>query len=231
MDYFEAFRFPFRSPKWGMNLLYGSLMMMIPLVGPIVLLGYFGDVLDILRKDRDSAPPDLDFGRFGKNLERGIWPFLASLLATLLIVPLFLVAATPLLAIPAMRLEGTVLLVPIGLTLVLVVVAWVAAILIMTPAHLHAMEARKIEFGAWPGFINEFIRRVGTETLVGTLCLMAGSLPLMIAGYACCIVGVYPAVTIFQYAQWHLMFQLYDLFLERGGQRIVLIGASDDWIS
>lgn len=231
MDYFEAFRFLFRSPKWGMNLLYGSVLGLIPVIGPIVLIGYFGDVTDMLLKNPAAAPPDLDFGRFGKYLERGIWPFLASMLVGLLLIPLGILAFSPLLAISALNLDGPVVLAPVLLTVVLLLAAVAAAALVSTPVNLHAIESRKLDLGAWPRFVNDFIRRVGTETLLGTLFLSVACVPLFLAGYACCFIGVYPAMTLFLYAQWHVIFQLYALYLERGGEAVGAIPADDVWIS
>lgn len=231
MEYLGAFQYPFRSPRWGTNLFYGSLLMLIPLVGPIALLGYLGEASDLLLKDRNAAPPDLDFNRFGKYLERGVWPFLATFLASFAMVAFVFLAMSPTLAIPLLKLEGPAAVVPVILAVVLGIVGAAFSIILMTGVALHAMESRKLDVSAWPGFLKDFTRRVGIEAILVQVFIFLAGIPLAIAGYACCFVGVFPATTLLQFAHWFLIFQLYELYMERGGMPIGLVEAPDDWLS
>lgn len=53
--------------------------------------------------------------------------------------------------------------------------------------------------------------------LIAWLFLMATSIPLAIVGYLMCFIGMYPAMGLITVAQWHLDFQLYHLYVSRGG--------------
>jgi hypothetical protein len=113
MDYLGSYRFVFRSRNWAMNLLFAVLCSLIPAIGPIVLMGYFFEVIEYLIRRRqrgkafdyppeaiseplldalpvDSAPdsesyPDFTFDRFSEYLSRGIWPFLLQLIVGLVL--------------------------------------------------------------------------------------------------------------------------------------------------
>jgi hypothetical protein len=45
---------------------------------------------------------------------------------------------------------------------------------------------------------------------------------LGIAGLMVCFIGVFAAAGLIAFAQYHLMYQLYELYLERGGTPIPL---------
>jgi hypothetical protein len=113
MRYLQSYSFMFSSRNWTTNLLLASLCVLIPAVGPIILIGYLFEVIDALlarrpwpdsrRADQPSdaitsqplAPsttespthagdyPDLTFDRLGEYLTRGIWPFLVQLIVNL----------------------------------------------------------------------------------------------------------------------------------------------------
>jgi hypothetical protein len=45
---------------------------------------------------------------------------------------------------------------------------------------------------------------------------------LMIGGFMLCCVGAFPAATLALFANAHLLYQLYEVYLFRGGQPIPL---------
>jgi hypothetical protein len=88
----------FKSPQWKSNFLLGAVAILIPLVGPLVLTGW--QVTGLwARGDREEPGkfPPFDFQYFGKYLERGLWPFLVNLGASLVLVPVILCTMLPLL--------------------------------------------------------------------------------------------------------------------------------------
>src|SRR5215510_11178225 len=97
MRYFGAYRSFFESPKWAMHLLIGAGCQFIPIVGPLVLMGYFYIVIEAKHRHGDPQFPDFDLDRLGVYLMRGVWPFLVALVASLplivLIVPAFIAIA------------------------------------------------------------------------------------------------------------------------------------------
>ena len=95
----------FKSPKWMMNLLLGGVCVLIPVVGPMVVLGWLITGFWARQDESFETFPDFDFSHFGKYLERGLWPFLVTFVAgvgvSIVLVPLFWI-----LMIPAMLAGG-----------------------------------------------------------------------------------------------------------------------------
>jgi hypothetical protein len=229
MRYWNAYRFAFAHPnKWN-NLLMGGVCMLIPLVGPLVLIGFLCDALAPRPIDDGTGRllppprpphlpyPDFKFDRFMEYLERGLWPFLVSLVVGLVMVPVGFLVMVPAFLIMAPGVT-TGLKVVLGVVTVLLVLAMMVGSLVLTlPFMMRA--ALLQEFGpafSW-AWAKDFLARTWRETLVAVLFLCATGIPLAIVGYLMCFVGMYPAMALFTFAQWHLDFQLYDLYLSRGG--------------
>ena len=78
------------------------------------------------------------------------------------------------------------------------------------------------EFGpsfSWP-WIWDFTRQMWPEILISSLFVIVTAFPLMLVGYAMCLIGMYPAMALMTITQWHLHFQVYRIYLARGGERI-----------
>jgi hypothetical protein len=75
MRYLQSYTFVFGSPNWTTNLLLASLCVLIPAVGPIILIGYLFEVIDALL-GRRPWPPD------SKTADRPTEAITAQLLAT-----------------------------------------------------------------------------------------------------------------------------------------------------
>jgi hypothetical protein len=229
MDYFGALGVAFRSPRWGINLLSGSILLFLPIVGPLVLLGYMGSVVDILMKDPRAAPPEFDWDQFVPYLTRGFWFLLPTLVAWLAMLPVWLLVALPPALIPAFHLEGPVVLLPVSLMGLLAIGVAIATILVITPLGLRALVLQDFSATFSVAFINDFIRRVWAETLLATLFLGLAGFFLGLFGMALCCVGFYPASVVQMYAQWALTAQLYRLHLQRGGMPIQPKLEAVDW--
>jgi len=77
----------FESPKWMMNLLLAGVCFLIPIVGPMVVIGW---LITGFWGRPDQSPrtfPDFDFNLFATYIERGLWPFLVGLVASLVLIP------------------------------------------------------------------------------------------------------------------------------------------------
>lgn len=61
IDIGEAVKYPFTDPEWLSRSAIMGLMMLVPLVGPFVLLGWMAQVTDRVRRGDPGLPP-LDFG-------------------------------------------------------------------------------------------------------------------------------------------------------------------------
>src|SRR5204863_2869860 len=83
MNYTASVSDYFKSAKWMMNTLLAGVCVFIPFVGQIVIKGWMITGFWGRDDDRPETFPDFDFNNFGKYLERGLWPFLVTLVAGL----------------------------------------------------------------------------------------------------------------------------------------------------
>lgn len=90
--------------------------------------------------------------------------------------------------------------------------------LLDVPMTFHAEITGKFDlFGAFR-FTTDFWKKVGFVALgTGLVYLFLGTIVLVL-GFLCCFVGIYPAIALNQMAGQHLMSQLYRLYLYRGGE-------------
>ena len=79
MQYMRAYNVFFEHPRWGMTLLSATACIFIPVVGPIVLIGYLIEVMEQALRTPERRYPAFDWGRFSEYLSRGVWPFLVQL--------------------------------------------------------------------------------------------------------------------------------------------------------
>src|ERR1041385_4085167 len=85
MNYTASVSDYFKSPKWMMNTLLAGVCVFIPLVGPMVIKGWLLTGFWGRDDERPETFPDFDFNNFGKYLERGLWPFLVTLVSSLVL--------------------------------------------------------------------------------------------------------------------------------------------------
>ena len=58
--------------------------------------------------------------------------------------------------------------------------------------------------------------------LLSSLFLIGTGVAIEFLGMAACCIGLYPAIALIMFAQLHIEYQLYQLYLERGGSEIPL---------
>ena len=101
MDFGKAFSFTFEDKDWIVKILLGSLIMLIPIVGQFVLMGYG---IAIIRNVKAGNPRPLpDWSNFADFLLDGVKFWVANLVYALpiliLVCPLILVSMLPVFAI------------------------------------------------------------------------------------------------------------------------------------
>jgi hypothetical protein len=248
MDYLGSYRFAFSSRNWAMNLLFGALCSLIPAIGPIVLMGYFFEVIEYLIRRRqpakeldyppeaiseqvldalpvdsarDSASyPDFTFERFSEYLTRGIWPFLVQL-----IVGLVLGVAYAFLWLVGMAILGAasaggssaLSLIFFGVFFVFYLVLAIALGVLTVPLYLRAGLSGDFASAFSMDFYRDFLKRIGKEVVLAQLFLTVSNPLVLGVGALLCCVGIYPALALAMFARHHLDYQLYELYLERGG--------------
>ena len=233
LEYLRAYNYIFENPNWIMNILWGFLCILssgiIPVVGQLVFLGYQFEVIEALIVARGARYPDFDINRFSDYLTRGLWPFLVQLVVSIVLVPVFLVLyfggfmlVVGGAAAGGEEAGGVVAMILIPFLVLFVMVMIIAMTFFMLPMFLRAGLAQ--DFGQAFNFswIISFVKNTWVEMLLSTLFVMVtGSVFAMLGMLALCV-GIYAAVALIMLAQAHFYFQLYSIFLSRGGEPIPL---------
>ena len=218
MNFGQAFKFLFNSPRWGMNLLQATVCILIPIIGPIVLMGYSFSVKRALILDHAASPPDFDFNKFSQYLSRGVYPFVASLLASLMVVPFICLMYVPMFIGMAMADKGPFW--PIAgmcCGFLLYIPLILVFSLIGLPILLRATLLQDIGGAFKFDWIKDFITRMWAQILLAQIVLILAGILLAPIGVCALFVGIYAVITYLMFVQWHIHSQLYLLYLDRGG--------------
>ena len=210
----------FKTEKKWMTILGLSVSTLIPFIGPIVSMGFV--IRRMARERCGHEAEDFDFNFFGEYLKYGLWPFLATFVLSLVMIPLMLVLMVPMMIGAGMAEGGNeemgVILAIVGFFL------YFGAIILMMlfsfPVMLRSGLMMDFKCGFFWGFICSFIKKVGMSLIGYYILLVLIAMPLSILGYLALFVGVYVVVAWIQVAMNHILFQHYDLYLERGGEPI-----------
>jgi hypothetical protein len=221
----------FQSPKWMMNLLLGGVCVLIPIVGPMVVLGWLITGFWARQDENFATFPDFDFSHFGKYLERGLWPFLVAFVASMA-VSIVMVPLTWLLMIPTMLVgslssgghqanaAGCFGVIAVILMMLVWAVMLVGLMLVLVPLKIRASLTQDFAKSFDVGFVKRFVALTWKEMVLSSLFVMATGLLFLCLGMIVFCVGVYFA-TVLTYFSWtHMHKQLYTLYLSRGGEPV-----------
>ena len=233
IEYMRSYNYIFENPNWMMNVLWGFLCILstsvIPFLGQLILIGYQYEVVEALFLARGARYPDFDINRFADYLGRSIWPFLVNMIVGLVLMPVVVILALLLvgLTLAAAGAAGDDLgPVVAGVGFLLSFIVWLALsigmMLVIMPMTLRAGLAQ--DFGAAFDFawIKDFIGRTWVEVILTSLFLGFSGIVVILLGLLAFCVGMYAAIAIMMLAQAHIMYQLYMLYLSRGGTPIPL---------
>ena len=235
LQYLHSYSFVFESPAWAANLALATVCMFIPIVGKIVIDGYQFEIVDALHRRRGGTYPDFDFARFGDYLTRGVWKFLVEMMTQLIIVPsnLFAVYGSMFAIMIVVSMNqgaeqqaaavAAMIVVPIGLLLMFGVPLTIRffTMPLVLRASLSGEAGELFNFR----FLGDFIRRTWKEMLLEQVWMAVTTPVVFVVGLVLFVVGVYPAWTLTLLADAHTNWQLYEIYLARGGEPIPLKSA------
>jgi len=229
IEYFAAFNYFFEHPEWGNSLLMGSVCMLIPILNAIVLAGYRYEIVEMKLRFPDQLYPKFDFARLSQYITRGIWAFLIDMIAQMvLVVPFLVVFYGSMIGIGiavASNERVGLIVAAIVVPLVMLFLMTVSLLLstAMVPLYLRAGLAQDFGQAFNLRWIKDFLAKVGVQTLLFTLFLMVTGAILGIIGYAACFIGLLPVIFLLAGpVVAHAHYQLYRLYLARGGEPIPL---------
>ncbi len=232
MNYTASVSDFFKSPKWMMNLLLGGVCVLIPIVGPMVVLGWLITGFWARQDENFETFPDFDFSHFGKYLERGLWPFLVALVVTMAIgivmVPLMWVLMIPTMLIGQLSSGGEANASScLGvIAMILMVLLWAviifALMLVLVPLKIRASLTQDFAKSFDVGFVKRFLALTWKEIVLSSLFVMVTGTLFVCLGMIAFCVGMYFATVLVYFSWTHLHKQLYTLYLSRGGEPVPL---------
>lgn len=229
MNYTASVSDYFKSPKWMMNTLLAGICVFIPFIGPIVIKGWLITGFWGRDDERCETFPDFDFSNFGKYLERGLWPFLVTLVSSVVLGMVLSVFIVPIVMLTTLMIPGdngtaggcAAALLFVIMTLFYVILV-MALMLLLTPLTLRASITQDFAQSFNFAFVKSFIALTWKETILSSLFLVAASIILACVGVLVFCIGMYFATVPIYFCWIHLHKQLYALYLSRGGESIPL---------
>jgi hypothetical protein len=231
--YREAYRYITTNAEWLAAVGWGALchlsQLVVPFIGPLVYTGYQFEIVESLHRDSRRTYPTFDIHRFADYLVRGLWPFLVQLLFGFVVMggctllgffgslAVILGFATISEEVAALGVLLAVVLVSVGMMLA----TFVLQVVVM-PFVIQAGLSQSLSEAFDVGRAVDFIRRTFKELVLVALFLMVTLWGLLLVGMLIFCVGMYLAFVPWMLAQAHLYYQLYHLYLARGGRPIPL---------
>ena len=226
MNYAASISDFFKTPQWVMNTLLAGLCVFIPIVGPIVILGWL--VTGFWGRDDEGFEtfPEFKFDHFGKYLERGLWPFLVTFLISLIMVPAVFVLMIPGMLTVALfggdAEDANVWLISITWILLLLFYLLMLGVtaLLIAPFKVRASLTQDFAKSFDLSFAKRFIALTWKETMLSWIFVMLASIGLAFLGMLVFCIGMYFAFVPVYFCWTHLSKQLYTLYLSRGGEPV-----------
>jgi hypothetical protein len=232
MKYLESYRFLFRSPKWLTNLLLCVVAAFVPIAGAMVVFGYHFEIIETMHLRGDKDYPDFDFNRLLNYLLRGAWVFLVNMILSLplivIILPSYLVFWLGFMSsiqphgAPLDPGPATVCMIVGSIGMLLFFVAQILVHLVLVPMSLRAGLAQDFKAAFSWDFILDFVSKMWLDMILAALFIIATGVLVELVGLMACGVGMLPADALVGFAWTHLLYQLYQRYLQRGGTAIAL---------
>jgi hypothetical protein len=207
----------------------------VPIIGPLIICGYQIEIITALHRSPGRPYPDFDFNRLGDYLSRGVWKFLVDMMSQFAMMPvyffLYIVSIFAIIGIgaafsqntqnpgPAMGIAAAII-VPIAIMIAMAV--HVCLQIVTTPVMLKASLSGDAGSIFDLKFLFDFLRRTWREMLLEMVWLFVTTPVIGIFGLLFFIVGIYPAMALVHMADAHTTWQLYEIYLAKGGEPIRL---------
>lgn len=241
MEYLRGLRRLREDPDWLSKIGVGSLILltgaMIPFLGQIVLTGWGAVTVRRAVAGQEQPLPrlDLDFDHLGKLLGTGFKAFLAQMIwgipaAVLIVTGILCLYAGAIMTVVGGAAAGgdggaaggLAMLCAFGVGYPLLLLF---AILVGLPAQMAAIRAEltddlnaALQFAG----VLEMTKLVFRELVIGSLVLVFVQWVFMVGSMFLCGLPLLPAMVAMIVARAHFAAQLYELYLQRGGQPLEL---------
>jgi hypothetical protein len=233
MEYMRSYQYIFENPDWLKSVLFlgllyiGAIIPGVNMLIQVVYLGYQFEIIEFLLKSQGRQYPNFDFGRFGDYLGRGIWPFLANMVASFVIIPIFYVGLiVGFLAVGGIvSAAGEEMGPPIGIAfgavlLLLMIAGMFALSFVMAAMILRSGLVQDFASAFQFDWVSDFCKKMWLEMLLSGLFLSATATLLLLLGLAAACIGVLFTLPLVIMASAHILYQLYVVYLSRGGMPV-----------
>ena len=213
------------SPNALMNVVWLSLAALLSgiWVGMIPVLGWGAEMLQRRCGRPEYEDLDVDSDRIGDYLGQGIWPFVVYLVASfvgsiLMMVPMLL--CWLILAVAASSGGDEVVVVALFPAVLLIFVCSIPLAMFLVPLLLRAQITQ--DFGASFdfGWSFRFIKMMFGQLLLQGILFYLSAFFVTLVGLLLCGIGYIPAAGLVFGASQHLLAQLYECYLSRGGEPV-----------
>lgn len=218
----DAVRFPFREPNTLANVLFGLLLQIIPIVGPIALAGWLCEIHRRLVWQHPNPLPKFSFDDFGTYLKRGVVPFVGQLVLSLVLTfPAVLVAFGATFGLAATGSTGSTnpdVAMMVAVACAAVMLPFLVTMMVFGNSVTTLAELTE-DFAAMlsPGRNWDYVRATWLKAIVAGLTLAVLAIGIALGGLLLCIVGIYAAIQVVHFASVHLRWQIYNHYLLSGG--------------
>jgi hypothetical protein len=226
--YLDALRFIFSNRDWLKGVLLGGIAMLIPVLSQLIAFGYSYEIVELLHRRQTTSYPIFDFRHFAKYVTRGVWPFLIAFIVQTVLQPVmqFGIQGSVMGTMFAFEADETigaiVAAIVIPTTLIGTLAIVIGLMLVLTPLLMRAGLSQDFAQAFKLAWIKDFIRRMWMETILVNLFMILTTLVFLPLG---CVLFCFPGLMVamaLTTAGAHLTWQLYELYLARGGEPIPL---------
>lgn len=237
MRYIQTFTFLFKYQDWVPRVAFGMLISLIPIVGPVVVHGWFVRVMRLRIAGDEHTLPPLDFSDFGGLLRDGGIPFLVNLVfavplmgimyVVLALMGVVFFAGVAMGAALQESLGDAAVVVGMGLGGIgaLLIYAVLMVFLIAFGAALHVFVLRAEVTGQFGeafkfGAVKENLRGMFKPLLIGNLVVALLSTVAVFVLYFIPFLGLFFAIFLMMAAASELRTMVYRDYLASGGAPI-----------
>jgi hypothetical protein len=228
IEYLPALRFVSEHPQWTKNVLLFGICFLIPVIGVLIQFGYAYEITELKHRRPGASYPQFDFNRFAVYVTRGVWPFLVFFIVQTIVSVVYQIVFQgtmfgTMAAMQASEETGTIIAAIVIPTVIIGFLTFILGLMVACrPLLLRAGLSQDFAQACKFPWVGDFLKRMWRETLLVclfTLVLSVAVVPLALL--TCCIGSIFLSAYL-SIAGAHLDWQLYELYLARGGEPIPL---------
>lgn len=221
----RALSFAVGAPNRNHNLAAGSLLLLVPMVGPIALMGFLCEIQQRLAREQARPVPRLDMRDIGHYMGRGLAPLLVELALGLPVVLLaygLLALAIVIAAWSGETIEPWMSVLGLALMGIGVLAALTVLTILVNAGRTRAELTEDFAEALSLGPLLAYARATGPTVLAKNTALYGIGLAMSLGGLLLFCVGVFPVSVLLQIAGVHLRWQIYASFMGSGGSPVEL---------